>query len=319
MLDRHEPCFDKPFIASWAITQANGLPPCITRVCAEARAVAFETGSLQHHPFVHGRDNNDWDQDDYPDFAETHGNRLLWVDSQRDRVLTHYTTATNEEIEEDALHGDPLQYAIHHAAHLELGEPVIALELIHWFTHFNDPYERSKFSRWSAKELAEIMQAVPSWTITVLRPIFVFAKPDVVTGLFGLLNDAPVQLVDLDDQDRLWSYIALGDRDGVTVSKHVSLDDIQQALVQVEEDMQWLFRSEHSMPAYRVALIFRLYTDEVHVERDKDSSRPIRVVPEKKQRSEFPAQTTRSSQHGLSEDQRAGVIDAEYEGEIQLH
>lgn len=273
-----ESCFDEPFSRDWTVTQANSFPPCITWVCAEARTVAFETGSLQHHPFVHWLDRNDWARHDYPVFAEVHGDRLLWVDSVRDRALTHYTNATNEELEENDLSGDPIQYVIHHAAHLKNAEPILFESLIHRFRQFDDPDRKGGFGRWSARDLAQMMLAVPSWTVVVSQPIFVFAQAEDIAGLFGLLNDAPIQLVDTHDQDRLWTYLALGNMKGVTVSETISLDDIQQAFGRIEKEMQWLFRCEQSMPAYRVALMFRLYTDEVHVEIDKNSGRPIRVV-----------------------------------------
>ncbi|KAF2221565.1 hypothetical protein BDZ85DRAFT_301791 [Elsinoe ampelina] len=256
--DENDICFDEPFAGDRTITRMNALPPCLTRVCAEARGVAFETGSLQRHPFVYGL-GRDYYHDDYPEWATSYSEPLLWMDPRRDRILTHYTRTTQFEMDRAELPGDPIKYAIHHASHLENAEPSIFWALIDQYLDFHDPDERGDFSRWSTRQLADIIRTVPSWTVVVGGPIFVFAEPGELTGFFGLLDDAPVQIVDAYDKALLCSYLSLGEMPGITVSMQISAVDVEDAIVRVQESIAWLFGSQHDTPVFHPAVMFRLF------------------------------------------------------------
>ncbi|KAG8624200.1 hypothetical protein KVT40_009176 [Elsinoe batatas] len=233
--DENDLCFDEPFAGDRTITRMNALPPCLTRVCAEARGVAFETGSLQRHPFVHGLGRNYY-HDDYPEWATSYSEPLLWMDRRRDRILTHYTRTTQFEMDRAELPGDPIKYAIHHASHLENAEPSIFWALIDQYLEFHDPDEKGDFSRWSTRQLADIIRTVPSWTVVVGGPIFVFAEPAL-----------------------LCSYLSLGAMPGITVSMQISAVDVEDAIVRVKESIAWLFGSQHDSPVFHPAVMFRLF------------------------------------------------------------
>lgn len=145
-----------------------------------------------------------------------------------------------------------------HAARTESRRASIMLSLLQTFQH--------RHYRWIRLELADVMRARASWTVVNLLSITAHVDAESAVGrVFGLLADARVQLLEADDETRLYEFLALGAARNFTMGASFGPQD----LLAVKED-QWdavkaVFGSEDSAPVMCPAIMFRLCKRNVHV------------------------------------------------------
>jgi hypothetical protein len=223
------------------IQHRNKAPPLITRVCRESRQVAFETGrQLSEFP---GPDNLFTFQQ-----LTIKTVKRPWFDKARDVVHINWMGVDHTEYQVyDGV--DPLHCVASYAAQTEARRASIRLHLLeHNF-------------RWTDPELADIMRAHgPSsgWTVLMRDPIVVHGTDAATSGLFGLLGDAPVQLVDVSDESRICEFLRLGNRPGVTFTPESELDELDDAKQDLQCVVDDIFGPE--APAMRPVVMFRLCT-----------------------------------------------------------
>jgi hypothetical protein len=99
-----------------------------------------------------------------------------------------------------------------------------------------------------------------NWTVVVLPPVVIHATAETGAGLFGLLTDARVQLVDADDEARVAEFIALGEALNVTTGARVGKEELALAKEELRDTVNWFFGSEDEAPVMRPVVMFRLCT-----------------------------------------------------------
>jgi hypothetical protein len=79
--------------------------------------------------------------------------------------------------------------------------------------------------------------------------------------LFGLLADAPVQLVAVDDQARLDRFMGLDQAaPDVTISPRFTPEELALAMEVLRDTVRAVFGSEGNAPIMQPAIMFRLCT-----------------------------------------------------------
>jgi len=181
---------------------SNDRPPLLTRVCHESRSIALESGSWTS--VLERRDYKlPWNRDEAKWGSENTIDRGYWRDTLRDSAHANWTPSyailyghcigdeTLTDLAEEAKRFDGkasfvLEYMTDHDSHLR-----------------SDTYVGS-ISAWLAsvsprrKEDLVALRLLPEWLV-VVRVVVVhldFARA-VKTGLFGLLGDESVQVVDV--------------------------------------------------------------------------------------------------------------------------
>ncbi|KAI4869844.1 hypothetical protein F4820DRAFT_405237 [Hypoxylon rubiginosum] len=224
-------------------TCKNSRPPAISRVCRESRAVASETGA----PLGRDPDGADRQRGRYPDAAV----RDPWLDAARDVVVhMHYEKAFDMDFGPGA--GNPLRYAAAVAARTRSGRASFNLLLL---------LRPSP----DFKQMTDLFRLRPSWLV-VVYVVVVHVDPEAATatGLFGLLGDAPVQIVDLRDEARVKAFndLALANDKELLPGQHLDDESLDQAIASMEYALAELYREEpEPAPAMYPAVMFRLCTE----------------------------------------------------------
>ncbi|KAL4804668.1 hypothetical protein BDV18DRAFT_26726 [Aspergillus unguis] len=226
------------------IPNINEAPPLIARVCRESRDIAFEHGGPQLP---------DPGNEDTARFGYFMAERP-WLDTARDTVHLNWCVGADFE-HKTFTWGDPLRCLMWYAARTASQEASIILAVL-----ADTRIERNCRHRWTRAELADLMRMKSSWTVVALDPIVVHSRPEKAGGLFGLLADAPVQLVDLDDKDRIHQYLALGLTSNVPSGPFYGADDLELAKQKIEDAVVKVFGSQDNAPKIRPVLMFRLCT-----------------------------------------------------------
>lgn len=167
-------------------TTLNGLTPVITRVCRESRAVALETA--RQLPSYHVMpDEVQWGSST---------STCPWTDFTRDS--DHLNWTPDYEVEWGCA-GNALLCLAWCAANLSRGGSLML-----------DSFAYLSYEGLSTSERIDILRQLPSWVV-VTQTVVVHAdiSTGAKTGLFGLLDDAPVQLVDVYDEARVNAYFDL--------------------------------------------------------------------------------------------------------------
>ncbi|KAK5161101.1 hypothetical protein LTS14_000897 [Recurvomyces mirabilis] len=194
-------------------TSLNSRPPLITRVCREAREVALETG------YVHIRS-----EDDRPETARWVSMLSVedgWQDRTRDSWHLNYNLAYEGGYESS---GHPVAYLAWHVLHSASGVGSFDFGLLSHvgiWSRASDPFGvRHKDECHSLKQLQK-------WLV-VMRIIVVHAdlRTAAATGMFGLLGDATLQVVDVADQGRLEKFVDLAEEYEKTMSAVVTPQDL---------------------------------------------------------------------------------------------
>ncbi|KAL3429762.1 hypothetical protein BDV09DRAFT_179783 [Aspergillus tetrazonus] len=232
------------------ITSINAAPPIISHVCRESRAVAFESGHPQLLP-----DPNIPDTDYFCKYMP----RKPWLDTARDIVHLNWEPWVDIDWQTYDM-GDPVRCLMWYAALTRSRELSIMMGLLQTFQCRNNPDEPHPHYRWTRAELADLMRTRPKWIVVVMPPVVIHADAETGAGLFGLLTDARVQLVDADDEARLAEFNGLGEASNVTIGARVGQEELALAKEELREAVNWFFGSEDKAPVMRPAVMFRLCT-----------------------------------------------------------
>ncbi|KAL2842263.1 hypothetical protein BJX68DRAFT_244855 [Aspergillus pseudodeflectus] len=232
------------------ITSINAGPPMISRVCRESRAVAFERGHPQLLP-----DPNVPDTDDFCKYMP----RNPWLDTARDIVHLNWEPWVDIDWGTYEM-GDPVRCLMWYAALTRCREHSIMIGLLQTFQGRKNPDQPDPQYRWTRAELADLMRTRPNWSVVVLPPVVIHANAKTGAGLFGLLTDARVQLVDADDEARVAKFVALGEACNVTIGARVGKKELALAKEELRDAVNWFFGSEDKAPVMRPVVMFRLCT-----------------------------------------------------------
>jgi hypothetical protein len=241
--------FALPCPSNQAITRINAQPPLIARVCHEARAVAFETGGFL--PIPDREKDNDvifsWHCE-----AEPH----WWLDRAYTDSI-HLGWEPNNEIGYFDSSGDPLCFLMWMAAQTKKQHSVrcsIRLPLLFSFQYYPDmPGEK-----WTNAELAAVLRQRPEWTVIIVDPVVVHASATTAAGwgLFGLLGDARVRIVDADDNMQIDKFLVM--------CQDVPRSNFSEVMASAKQDLREaiiaICGSEDTAPTMRPAIMFRLCT-----------------------------------------------------------
>ncbi|KAF7714878.1 Uncharacterized protein PECH_007879 [Penicillium ucsense] len=216
---------------------ANRCRPMIALVCREARAVVFETGL----PIIETDDFLVPDECDWTGFNELE----QWIDPTRD--LSHLNYCPGYEY----------QYCVD-------GNPLFDLVWQASWVHRGGSLRLPLFKYYDTSDL-QLLQRRPSWVV-VMRVLVVHASRRVgaSSGLFGLLGDAPVQVVDVNDQARVTALFDLAEgceREGNIRVRQTFYRESPEALSRELHDLVVKrFGSQQKAPKMHPALMFRLCT-----------------------------------------------------------
>ncbi len=194
--DSTQPCCD----FAWT-SGANSLPPIIWAVCHEAREIVLEGGA----PL----DEHKWDPSwQHPDDDDDGGNQYYamnlisspWVDTRTDLMHLNYIPrlAPFYDAQGDAL--DILVSEIHRCQGVSLMAEVLL--------EFSEPLRELKAGWYDAEQ--RILRRLTEYFVTIkMVTIHVPRTTAARAGVFGLLGDAPIQLVDPYDLDRIRGFYNL--------------------------------------------------------------------------------------------------------------
>ncbi|KAJ5918444.1 hypothetical protein N7466_010436 [Penicillium verhagenii] len=219
-------------------THANLRPPAISRVCYESRTVALQSRVLRPH----GEMLEDARWEDEGPAEITKG----FIDPSRDMV--HLNDSNGFP------HGNEYYSAIAYLAwHAENSAQGGSLNLDNICFH-----------------CPEALSGIPN-LVVITKTIVIHASARYCrkTGLFGLLGDAPIQLVDLADEERLKAFFDLAEK---TQKKgHVTFaQDLQRKPSEIlqQEFENFLagrlgspYNDQNPPPPMRPVRMFRLCTD----------------------------------------------------------
>ncbi|POS79184.1 hypothetical protein DHEL01_v202407 [Diaporthe helianthi] len=164
----------------------NAKPPIISRVCGESRAVAFETGALLEHS-QYPR------QLDPPQPLLYHGMRRQWVDRTRDTVVHLHFNSCNEGWFQDWLnvYGNPLRLL------QDAMFPTQAIRSINETFLFLMKEEESR-------DMVESMSKILACLDVVV--LHTEEEPAIQSGLFGMLGEERIVMVDPFDEKRIQRF-----------------------------------------------------------------------------------------------------------------
>jgi hypothetical protein len=104
------------------------------------------------------------------------------------------------------------------------------------------------------------MRTKQRWTVVILPPIIVHTNTETAAGLFGLLADARVQIVDADDETSINEFMKLGEASNVTIGPGFAQEDLIRAKKELRGAVESVFGTEDLAPTMRPAVMFRLCT-----------------------------------------------------------
>ncbi len=233
-------------------TDINAQPPIITQVCSEARAVAFETGGTV--PDSYERDDEAW----YPSSRQLHLSEV-WFDHARD--IIHRNWEPLDDIEYIS-YGDPLNHLLWITAQTKLNTASIMDAVI--FQSRSSP-NGGGIAKWSWAQLANMLRRRSGWLLVIGEPVIIHASIKNAGGLFGLLGDACVQLVGIDDRPKIDRFFALSHTPSVTISSNPAklLGDAGSLALNLENLRKLftkMFGSEDLFKLMQPVIMFRLCT-----------------------------------------------------------
>ena len=227
----------------------NSQPPVIARVCRESREVAFETRGPFPQP-ERGCDGYfDWQHANYPP---------PWLDRARDTIHLNWEPWSEIDVASD---GDPLSHLVWMAAQTKPNAASIMEGLI--WQSLKDP--SGETGKWDWAQLGCVLRRRQSWFVMLGEPIIVHANVKTAAGMFGLLGDARIQLVRVDDKPRVERFLALSQSPGVTISPSAAnvLGDTGWAASktrELREDCAKIFGSGDVFSRMQPVIMFRLCT-----------------------------------------------------------
>lgn len=210
----------------------NGNPPLISRVCRESRAVALQSRSLLS-------------KEGMPEDAKWRTDTQLNIPIDQSRDLVHLNWEPGSPYYHSR--GSSVSYLAWHAAQVAHGGSLMKKSL----------------------EIAELdnLKKMPSWLV-VTRVVIIHASHEYAakTGLFGLLGDAPVQVVEVSDEARVEAFFDFADesqRKGhVTHPQDLNRypPEVVRRVLEDTIDRGFGIYKKH-LPPMHPAIMFRLCTD----------------------------------------------------------
>lgn len=234
------------------IDWVNMSPPAIAAVSREARAVAHEHGAT-----LTAAKHSAWTA--HLDWFTAYPLDDGWADPTRDAIHLNWTPLSDIEWGFYEL-GDPVRSLLALAGR-RARQASFTLGMLQIFQNSRNASARHPYYRWTTTELADLLRGRDEWTVVVLRPYVVHATSQEAARLFGLLSDAPVQLVDLDDRILIKRYMALNNARETTWSSRlvaIGQDQVEEAHAELKSAVEAVFGSDH--PRMRPAVMFRLCT-----------------------------------------------------------
>lgn len=220
----------------------NGLPPVITRVCQESRDVAHESaGIVLEDPDEDPPDDACWATDTTDSFADD-----FWIDLKRGSAHINWNPLYVDFYERSC--GSALACIAWESRKL-VGQPSIMKE---WFTSSCDREE----------ERFDVLDQLPNWRV-VMRVVIIHATfwEAAQSGLFGLLGDAPVQIVSVSNEEKVNNLYDFADKHRQTPSveefQRVPSEVLKQEL---KDSILTAMGSEKLLSKLYPTIMFRLCT-----------------------------------------------------------
>ncbi|KAK3708149.1 hypothetical protein LTR37_011653 [Vermiconidia calcicola] len=256
---------DGPFPCNlWHTTAINSRPPVISRICHESRCVAFKTGrTLPLDPSGAWPVEAQWQHDLM--------NNKAWQDRARDAVHLNWVSTCDIEYVSS---GNPLGCLSWDASHNSVGGSMMIRCLDRYFDqHDLDDEDHSPPPgtpvEWplSPDELRDLeaLERQAKWLV-VVRIVIVHSdfKAAAMTGLFGLLGDARVQVVDLSEEARVEAFFDLAkaceSKTAVTIAQDFHREPADSMRERLSKSTMDRFSSQKLAEAMRPAIMFRLCT-----------------------------------------------------------
>lgn len=229
----------------------NEHQPLISLVCHESRAIVLEAGGYIG------------ENKDFPAECEWLSNNMVneWFDPARDLPHLNYCPGYETYY---GTQGNPLLDLAWQAAQARRGASL-----------------RFEFLRYCSKKYLEIILRLPRCRV-VMRIFVVHASRrfGAATGLFGLLGDAPVQIVDVSDQARVDAFFDLAEscehKGKAMVRQNFCRESAEALQQELKDAVIKQVGSERQAPEMRPAIMFRLCTKMCnHSDQGEDGFRPL--------------------------------------------
>jgi hypothetical protein len=207
-------------------TYLNTRPPLITRVCREARGIAFKTGTFEEYEYV--------------ETAET------WHASPGDFKLVGkiWRSKSPPKLVHLNWHPQPLVQE-YRARYLDDNDPLLCLEHVVSIRNNCGSLMKRYVQRMIAASRFEIFNRQPQWLI-VMHFVVIHAPARAIarSGLFGLLGDAPIQIVETANADTLEAMYVFAEQWASRTQGSDRRNGIRWASASLEEYLkQLLFHS----------------------------------------------------------------------------
>jgi hypothetical protein len=255
------PTFNGPWPCELLHTSyMNKRLPLISKVCHEARYVALKNGAIARQK----TDRWPWGEGVW---GSTQDLRDTWQDPQRDIVHRHWTRAYEAYYDFD-VSNKPISHLVYTARQMRNGGSLMAESLFdHCFSWpCNDDCELS--TRPLPPDRIKALEAlleVPEWRVIVK---VVVVHCDLAgaarTGLFGLLGDAPVQIVDASDELKVAGLYNLASESECAnpraVRQNLYSERPWYLSAWLKHHIEVYYRNEALVKSMRPAIMFRLCT-----------------------------------------------------------
>jgi hypothetical protein len=220
-------------------------PPRIARVCRQSREIAFRT--LRQLEFPPRLTENSW-------YFACQVSPMPFFDTLR----TQFVHLSWDPWEEGLAYcqGNALAHLDWVARQTTLNRCSFNFRLLEWC----QAYPEDHGWNWTIADFIAVMRRRASWTAVILEPIVIHAEArnPALGGLFGPLGDARVQIVDVEDQDRIDRFFALIGAPGVLMSSNTTKDMFAAEMNKVQSTAEAVFGSVGPAPKFRPAVMFRL-------------------------------------------------------------
>jgi hypothetical protein len=244
-------------------TRANSCPPLICRVCRESRSVAFRAANIPTG-FAQDRPRN-------AQWVSTTSTRRTWQDFTRGSPHLNWTPIYEMQYQSS---GSPLHSLAWAALHMsgtgslmvehldpDFGDPNTYLDTTY---DASEPYMTRLRSPITNKDL-EALEQLPH-CLVIMRTIVIHSDVEsaVTTGLFGLLGDARVQIVDVSREALVNAFFKLAEacerEHFVTVNQNFHRQPATSMRQQLRNLIMSIFDSKKLVMAMHPAIMFRLCT-----------------------------------------------------------
>ncbi|KAH8883325.1 hypothetical protein GQ53DRAFT_811551 [Thozetella sp. PMI_491] len=181
----------------------NSSPPVISAVCREARQIAWEAGGaldVQAADPAWGRPE-DFESDGGAAYYSMNIIRHPWVDKRTD--VLHFNYVPHLSVSYDA-YGDAISYFVDEAYRCQ-GLSLMAEVLLDFSERISDDPDYG----WTNAELRPLRRLKECFVTITMVNLHVPRAAASRSGLFGLLGDATIQLVDPYDLNRIRSFYNL--------------------------------------------------------------------------------------------------------------